>query len=267
VNELENDPRISGRYQIWLYIYNTGNPIALSGSRLRHALLDTLGELDPEGVDAALQRTVVIGHSQGGLLTKLTAIDSGTRFWDGISNVPIDELDLKPETRELIENALFVKPVPSVSRVVFIATPHRGSYLTAITLAGLNPSNWVRGLIKLPGNVTGAVSDLMLDDHEGRLKRSIDRTPTSIDNMTPGNPFLQALAETPLVEGVTAHSIIAVKGDGPPEEGSDGVVKYSSAHIEGVESELVVRSAHSCQSQPETIEEVRRILLEHAQAP
>jgi hypothetical protein len=25
---------------------------------------------------------VVIGHSQGGLLTKLTAIDTGTRLWD-----------------------------------------------------------------------------------------------------------------------------------------------------------------------------------------
>ena len=48
------------------------------------------------------------------------------------------------------------------------------------------------------------------------------------------------------------------------EEGDDGVVKYSSAHIEGVESELVVRSSHSTQGRPETIEEVRRILLLHA---
>jgi len=34
--------------------------------------------------------------------------------------------------------------------------------------------------------------------------------------------------------------------------------------MEPVESELVVRSAHSTQSNPHTIEEVRRILLEHA---
>ena len=43
----------------------------------------------------------------------------------------------------------------------------------------------------------------------------------------------------------------------------DGVVKYKSAHIDGVESEVVVPSAHSCQSHPRTIAEVRRILLLH----
>jgi hypothetical protein len=42
------------------------------------------------------------------------------------------------------------------------------------------------------------------------------------------------------------------------------VVEYTSAHLDGVDSEKVVRSAHSTQSDPETIEEVRRILLLHA---
>ena len=90
------------------------------------------------------------------------------------------------------------------------------------------------------------------------------RIPTAIDNMDWSNPFLRTLASLPIAEGVKANSIIAVKGDGPPEKGNDGVVRYTSAHIEGVESELVVRSSHSCQSNPQTIEEVRRILYEHA---
>jgi hypothetical protein len=68
----------------------------------------------------------------------------------------------------------------------------------------------------------------------------------------------------PIADGVHAHSIIPVKGAGPIEEGNDGVVEYKSAHIDGVESELVVRSGHSTQSTPETIEEVRRILYLHA---
>jgi hypothetical protein len=42
------------------------------------------------------------------------------------------------------------------------------------------------------------------------------------------------------------------------------VVAYSSAHIDGVESELVVRSPHSVQGKPEAIAEVRRILRLHA---
>ena len=67
---------------------------------------------------------------------------------------------------------------------------------------------------------------------------------------------------------MTAHSIIAVKGEGPPWTGkNDGVVAYDSAHMEGVASELVVRSGHSTQGEPATIEEVRRILLEHLEIP
>jgi len=45
---------------------------------------------------------VIIGHSQGGLLAKMTAIDSGSRFWDNISNKPLDELQMKEETRDLL---------------------------------------------------------------------------------------------------------------------------------------------------------------------
>ena len=63
--------------------------------------------------------------------------------------------------------------------------------------------------------------------------------------------------------GVKGHSIIAIKGDEKPPEGDDGVVAYKSAHIDGVESELVVPYGHSCQMEPVVIEEVRRILIEH----
>ena len=66
-------------------------------------------------------------------------------------------------------------------------------------------------------------------------------------------------------EGIKAHSIIAIDGDEQPPDGDDGVVTYRSAHLKGVESECVVRSDHSTQLQPEAIEEVRRILLEHLQ--
>jgi len=41
------------------------------------------------------------------------------------------------------------------------------------------------------------------------------------------------------------------------------VVAYKSAHIEEAVSEKVVNWNHSCQGQPEVIEEVRRILMEH----
>jgi hypothetical protein len=93
------------------------------------------------------------------------------------------------------------------------------------------------------------------------------RPPTSIDNMNPNNPGLKILASIPVLHQIRAHSILAVEGDGPKEEGDDGVVAYQSAHIDEVISEKVVRWNHSCQGQPEVIEEVRRILLEHLVTP
>jgi hypothetical protein len=88
--------------------------------------------------------------------------------------------------------------------------------------------------------------------------------PTALDNMDASNPFIKTLSSLPIAPGVHAHSIIPVSGNGPVENGNDGVVEYKSAHIDGVESELVVRSGHSTQARPETIEEVRRILYENA---
>ena len=80
--------------------------------------------------------------------------------------------------------------------------------------------------------------------------------------MSPDNAFVQALAASPIAPGVHAHSIMGVRR-GPKEEGSDGVVSYQSAHLDDVESELVVKSGHSSQSNPRVVSEVHRILIEH----
>jgi hypothetical protein len=89
------------------------------------------------------------------------------------------------------------------------------------------------------------------------------RIPTSLDGMSPKNPGLLAMAEIPVVPEIKAHSIIPVCGQGDFRTGRDGVVSYQSAHVDNVESEFIVRSVHSCQNEPATIEEVRRILRQH----
>jgi pimeloyl-ACP methyl ester carboxylesterase len=259
VNEVLNDRIMWDRYQVWLFLYNTGNPIGYSGGLLRRALEKAVAELDPEGTDPALRQMVVVGHSQGGLLTKLTAVESGDRFWSFVSQAPLEELDLDPAVRETLRMGLYFTPEPFVKRLIFVCTPHGGSYLASFSIAGL-----LSDLISAPSNLTQMFTELVTRNEDKLLLRNVSRLPTSLDNMTPGNPFMKALAELPIAPGVKAHSIIAVKGDGPPEGQSDGVVRYESAHIAGVESELVVRSSHSAQGRPETIEEIRRILLEHA---
>lgn len=75
------------------------------------------------------------------------------------------------------------------------------------------------------------------------------------------------LASLAIAPAVKVHSIVSVKGTGPFDGGNDGVVEYKSAHIEGVETEFVIRWGHSCQDHPLTILEVRRILLENLRQP
>ncbi|MGY6276075.1 esterase/lipase family protein [Methylomonas sp. MgM2] len=259
VNELNGDPRIREHFQIWGFIYNSGNPIGFSAGRLRKALTNTVHELDPEGKDPALQQMIVIGHSQGGLLTKLTAVDSGTRFWDQMSSKPFDQVKVSPEIRELLQQSAFYTPLPFVKRVVFISTPHHGAMLAAYQFV----TGLASKLVSLPMTMVNGLTVLATTAGDERLAAILSRPPTAIDNMNPDNPALKILASLPVTPSVPAHSIIAVQGDGPIEEGDDGVVAYKSAHIDEAVSEFVVRWGHSCQGQPEVIEEVRRILFEH----
>jgi hypothetical protein len=261
VNEVENDPELSTRYQVWLFVYNTGNPIAYSGGHLVQTLREAIAQLDPEGHDPALRRMVVVGHSQGGLLTKLTVVESGDRFWSNVSSRPFEAIELQPESRAVLRRSLFYEPLPFVGRVVFMATPHRGSFLSDFRVA-----SWLSRLVKMPASLTKLTYDLATHGSDELYLRRLDRMPTSLDNMASRNPFLRTLAELPIASGVAVHSIVAVRGDGPPEQGSDGVVRYVSAHLDDADSERVVRSNHSVQVRPEAIQELRRILLLHAGA-
>lgn len=255
-NQLNSDPELRARYQFWFFSYTTGNPIIYSASLLRDALDEMVKQLDPDGADAALRDMVMIGHSQGGILTKLQVVSSGDAYWKNIENAgfPLDKLSA--EDLAFLKKMAIFEPDPAVKRVVFICTPQRGA---------IAAGNW---LGKIGRTFASAPSDLW-----GRMKsigRSPDlidrlqkRTPTSIDNMDAEQPFVKTLASLEIAPGVHAHSIIAVDQLGPFEELDDGVVAYKSAHLEHVDSEFVVLSGHSCQSKAPVIEEVRRILLLH----
>jgi len=70
--------------------------------------------------------------------------------------------------------------------------------------------------------------------------------------MSPNSGFVRLYSSIPIAPGITAHSIIAVdNAEDPKEEWNDGVVAYSSAHIEGVASEFIVHSGHSTRKRPD----------------
>jgi pimeloyl-ACP methyl ester carboxylesterase len=257
INDLQSDPVIRENFQFWSFSYATGNPTAFSPYQLRQAIEGAVHKLDPQGIDPALQRIVLIGHSQGGLLAKWVAIDSGPRLWATLSDKPPEALHLSEETRILLRRVFFVTPLPEVRQVIFIATPQHGSFVAE------SPVGQLLARLVTPGaRVMKALRDLTDDAPD--LSIHPGSTPSdSLWSMSPSNPLLQAFAAIPVSPRITAHSIIAVEGDGPVATGDDGVVSYQSAHISEAASELVVRSGHSVQSDPQTVREVRRILLLH----
>ena len=258
-NRLQGDPDIRSRYQFWFFQYDSGNPIALSALHLRDAITAAVARLDPNGKDPALRRMVLVGHSQGGLLVKMQSISTGDRLWNAVSRKRLDELRLSDDTRTLLRRGLFVEPLPEVSRVVFISTPHRGSFVAGYRIV----LDLMRRLAVLPTRFASLATVIAQNPDVARTPF----VPTAVDNMAPGHPFILGLQQIAVAPSIPAHSIISVDTSGPVEEGNDGVVAYSSAYIEPVESELVVRSPHSCQGNPHTMEEVRRILRLHVGLP
>ena len=254
-NTLNADPVLRKRYQFWMFNYASGKPITMSAVILRHDLMDEIKTLDPEGKDEALQHMVIIGHSQGGLIAKLTATDTGDKLWQVASKTNLDELNLDPKLRELLQENFFFKPLPCVSRVIFIATPHRGSYRNTRLLRYL-----LMRFMTFPKDLVDASTSLLELNDTIRLPA---RIPSSLNGMTTDNQFMLTLADIPVAPEIKANSIIAIKGNDQPPKGADGVVKYTSAHVDYAESEFIVRSGHSCQENPLTIEEVRRILLKN----
>ena len=258
INDLQSDPAIRQSFQFWSFSYATGNPAAFSAFQLRTALEDAVRKLDPEGKDPALRRMVLIGHSQGGLLAKWMAIDSGSRLWDTLSSKPPEELRISPEHAAVLRRVFFVAPLPEVRRVIFIATPHHGSFVAESPIG-----QFLARFASLGGPVLTVLQDVTADNPDA-LKFSPDSTRFgSVWSMSGDNPLLKAFAAIPVSPKIVAHSIIAVDGTGPIETGDDGVVTYQSAHIPEAASELVVRSEHSVQANPQTVREVRRILLRH----
>lgn len=262
LNTLRSDPQVRQHFQIWLYLYDSGKPVTFSAIGLRESIEKRIRQCDPNGLDPALKNIVVIGHSQGGLLSRIITVETGDSLIKAIIGKSLDELkpSLSPEDLRLVNRYAVYHPMPEISRVVFICTPHRGSIL-ADNLARRVAAYF----ISLPNEFIQTGNALLHIAERfsiaGKLKWDIART--SIDSMAPDNPSLLAMANLPISPGIKAHSIIAIKGNEKPPDGDDGVVAYQSAHLDGVESELVVPYGHSCQMEPEVIEEVRRILIEH----
>jgi pimeloyl-ACP methyl ester carboxylesterase len=261
LNDLQADDQLMRRYQFWTYSYPTGRAFLASAADLRQKLTETVQALEAEsGSDPALHQMVLVGHSMGGLLTRLLVSPSGNQLWQSAACVPLEQLRLEPETRNVLQQTFFFEPLPFVKRAVFIATPHRGSSLAQCGVGRL--ASWLVDL----GPGADTRREEVVEWNSGKIKPWLQKKiPTSVDLLEPTHPLLQAIDQLPLSNCVSAHSII---GDGCCTRfvghPSDGVVPVSSARLTGVASELYVDERHqNVQRSFAASQEVRRILCEH----
>jgi pimeloyl-ACP methyl ester carboxylesterase len=257
---LEGDPEINTRFQFWTFGYSTGDPVPYSAHLLRRNLDDARSRLDPDRSDTAFDRMVIVGHSMGGLLSKMMAADAGDTLWRVVSDRPFSELAGQKDDIDLFRGGLLFKARPEVRRVIFIATPHRGSHFDRGAIQHIG-ARLVRVADPLQAAHHRLVSCNEPDFFRDHFRKAI---PSSIDELEWGSPILTGLSRIPILPAIKVHSIIAVRRESPPADRTDGLVRYDSAHIDGVISEKVVASGHLCQERPEVIGEVRRILAEHS---
>jgi hypothetical protein len=253
-NDLLADPVLRERYQFWFFVYPTGNPIPYSAAVLRESLLSARAAHDPEGRDPSFSRTVLIGHSMGGLLTRMQIQGSGDRLWNAVSNEPLDEMDLTEEQKALVRRMLVYDALPFVDRVVFMATPHRGSEIARGLIGRIGAS-----LIKLPVTFVDTARAVRPSSDADELEERI----TGIGNLSPDSALLVEMSSWPLPPDLEIHSIVGNREAADTPGGTDGVVPYWSSHLDGAVSEKIVRSGHSVQKIVEAIKEVRRILHLH----
>jgi pimeloyl-ACP methyl ester carboxylesterase len=261
-NDLRGQQAIMDRYQLWVFRYDTGDPFLSSAAALRRQLAQIRQTYDPARVNPNFSQMVLIGHSLGGLVSKLQVTYAGNDLWNSAARQPFDTIRTDPVTRNQLQQSFFFSPSPDVSRVIYIATPHRGS-MYASRCVGLVGS----ALVVEPPDWTARHAQLVRDNpnaFHSEMQRGI---PTSIDLLEPHSAILQATDRLPYRPGVPLHSIIGNDRWTCEQGRSDGVVAVSSAQLGGVQSEIFVDASHTeIQRRMETSQEVIRILLLHASA-
>lgn len=256
------DPEIRQKYQFWAFQYPSSTPVQWSSTRLRQSLAQWHQRMDPQGTRTNLHRMVLVGHSMGGLLSRMQIVRGGGALYGNYFTRPIDELRVGEARRQMLRDMFFFEPNPRVGRVVFICVPHRGS-----PMATDWPGRAARYFARLPITALELTADLITFNRDALTVRGRISPGSSIDSLRPDSDTVRLLEELPMEPRVQVASIIGCQdGCGDPAQSTDGVVPYWSSHLEGV-PETIIPSDHSGQNHPQCAEQVRKLLHEHLQSP
>ncbi len=262
-NDLRSDPYIRQHYQFWFYLYPTGQPFWMSAAQMRSDLAEMRKSVDPQRARPALDQMVLVGHSMGGLVSRMQSVEGGEVLWQSMSDQPFERLDADDELKGRLQSAFFFDPNPSIRRVITLGTPHRGSHFAN------DVTGWVgRKLIRMPMQLVQGRQELLARNLDYFRPHSPLRMATSIDSLDPDSELLTQLLDAEPAPWVHYHNVVGKQNrDGFAAYFStegDGVVSLESASLEGLprlESQIFVTADHmSVHRHPQSVLEVRRIL-------
>ena len=258
-NDIMGDAILREHYQVWQIFYSTNMPILESRFQIYALLKQAFGSLNPK--DAAAQDAVLIGHSMGGIISRLLVSDAD------ISKQALELMNNRQQTRlrkhPVIGERLKMKPIENFDRAIFLAAPHRGTDYADrwFTLAA-------RKIIKLPATFLTTLADTLTSD-DVDLKDFVKTLTNDViqngpSDLSKKSKFMELTASIPPEKGLVFHSIMGniTKSD-DPNVITDGIVPYKSAHLDGAVSEKIFTGGHSIQETPEAVLELRRILRQH----
>src|SRR5262249_22499276 len=147
------------RFQFWFYLYPTGDSYLETAADLRKSLQELRNSLDPSHQDDALDKMVLVGHSMGGLVSRLLTVESGDDFWKLVSPEPLAQVRAARDAKAELQQVFYFEPLPFVRRIVFIATPHHGS-----SLSPSPPARLVERFVKLPKRMVATLRTVAQDN-------------------------------------------------------------------------------------------------------
>lgn len=297
-NNLLADPILRNNYQVWQIFYATNLPILENRYQIHKLINQSFNTTDPTGTNFASQNAILIGHSMGGvisrmllsddkLLPKLGVLDdkiessneinqdTNTTFYNSTSismnneqNIAASKLLTKTYNDELSERFV-LKSLPQVSTAVFISAPFRGT-----DYADRWFTRAVRRVIQLPvsltKSVTGTISNIGIEDNvENHLLGSL-YLQNGADQLSDRSAFVKLTADINIKAGIRYHTIVgdhlglATNEDFTTHTGnlSDGIVPYASSHLDNATSETIITGRHNIHENPKTILQLRKILHE-----
>lgn len=258
-NDIMGDPVLREHYQVWQVFYSTNMPILESRFQIYALLKQAFGSLNSK--DAASKDAVLIGHSMGGIISRLLVSDAD------ISKQALEMMNSRQQSRlrkhPVIGERLKMRPIQNFDRAIFLAAPHRGTDFADrwFTLAA-------RKIIKLPATFLTTLTDT-LTSNDADLKDFVKTLTNEViqngpSDLSKKSKFMELTSDIPPEKDLVFHSIMGniTKSD-DPNTITDGIVPYKSAHLDGAVSEKIFTGGHSIQETPEAVLELRRILRQH----